>query len=91
MAEKKCTKCGESRAVESFHRRSSSGDGLATWCKSCCKEYSKAYRAENTEKEMAYLDENSERIKARNAEYYKRNRARIRAKQNADPSCICSM
>lgn len=37
-ATKVCTRCGKQLPVDQFSRRSSSVDGLQTWCKSCQRE-----------------------------------------------------
>ena len=47
---KRCSKCGEAKAAESFYRDAHSRDGLQSWCKACRK----AYIAENREQVSAY-------------------------------------
>lgn len=32
---KKCSKCGEVKPIEAFHRKSCSPDGLQSYCKDC--------------------------------------------------------
>ena len=39
---KRCTKCGEEKPREGFHRWNK-GDGRQPWCKACRKEYDRAY------------------------------------------------
>ncbi len=41
---KRCTKCGEIKAVSEFHRCFSKKDGRHTHCKTCCKAYAKVMR-----------------------------------------------
>lgn len=38
QATKVCTRCGKQLPVDQFSRRSSSADGLQTWCKTCQRE-----------------------------------------------------
>ena len=41
---KVCSKCGEEKSISEFHKDKSTKDGLKSYCKSCAKEYKKAYR-----------------------------------------------
>ncbi len=36
---KKCPKCGEVRGVGEWYKNKTKRDGLASWCKECCKLY----------------------------------------------------
>jgi hypothetical protein len=45
MATKKCTRCAKRRKVEMFHRDRTMKDGLSSWCKTCTREYDRAYAA----------------------------------------------
>lgn len=33
---KRCPKCSQTKALDSFHRHKNRPDGLTGWCKSCC-------------------------------------------------------
>ncbi len=46
---KKCSSCGESCALEDFHRNARSGDGRCSRCKRCAKEVAKSHYAKNRE------------------------------------------
>ena len=35
MGFKVCTKCKESKSIESFYKQTKASDGLNTWCKTC--------------------------------------------------------
>lgn len=39
QGEKQCTKCGEYKEVEHFHKYSKAQDQLKPWCKPCVKDY----------------------------------------------------
>lgn len=41
---KQCTRCRKRRKVEQFYRDKHVKDGLSSWCKTCTREYDKAYR-----------------------------------------------
>jgi hypothetical protein len=43
---KRCSKCGETKAHSEFHKYKR-GDGFQPWCKSCRKEYDRAYNLRN--------------------------------------------
>jgi hypothetical protein len=49
---KSCTRCGEEKSVESFHRSSSSKDGFQYECKSCSKKRQR--EPKNAEKRRRY-------------------------------------
>jgi hypothetical protein len=42
---KKCTRCAKRRKVEMFYRDRTMKDGISCWCKTCTKEYDRAYAA----------------------------------------------
>lgn len=51
---KKCSKCGEIKAVELFYKRAASNDGLMPICKYCSNFKSKRFKANNKDKVSAY-------------------------------------
>lgn len=55
---KKCSKCGETKELEEFHKDKSRKDGRTSKCKVCVSAY---YQA-NKEKRLAYLKANKEKI-----------------------------
>ena len=62
--EKSCTMCKETLSLESFHKNSSSKDGLRSQCKSCKNTSDKVYRVENkvevSERQKLYYHNNKE-------------------------------
>ena len=48
--EKKCTKCGEVKALDLFSNRKTGKDGKNSQCKECAKEATREWRLENPEK-----------------------------------------
>ena len=40
-ATKRCTKCGEAKALGEFHRQAANKDGRCPWCRSCWSAYSR--------------------------------------------------
>jgi len=54
MANKKCSKCGETKPLSEFHQRKNSKDGHQGWCKSCAITNSVAYHKANPERKIAY-------------------------------------
>ena len=47
---KTCTKCGEVKALDAFHKNSTRKDGICEICKACVQARGKTYRAANSEK-----------------------------------------
>lgn len=68
MAEgtKTCTRCGETKPLDGFHRAKSGKSGRQSHCKACRAEY----RAE-------YYERNREAERARNADWYAANRESV--------------
>lgn len=58
-----CSKCGECKQHNSFHKKNDSRDGLHSACRECRKAYSRQH-----------YQANSDNIKAKVAEYEKKNR-----------------
>ena len=67
VLQKKCTRCGDHKPVESFRENLRYADGRVNWCDPCAK----AYRAEH------YL-RNKERVTRQNAAWYADNKDRVR-------------
>lgn len=51
---KTCTKCGETKPMDDFHRQSAAPSGRAAECRVCNAARSRAYRARNLERLQAY-------------------------------------
>lgn len=68
MKTKICSKCKEEKSITEFHKNKNHKDGLAHWCKECCKEYHKKYYQENREKLLKQSKEYSR-------EYYQKKKA----------------
>jgi len=98
MTEKRCTKCGETKAVTEFRKDANGRDGLRAQCKACGRAYSKAYCETNPDKIKAYskacYNADPEKHRARRRAYYKVNSERERAYQKAeyaaDPEKFCA-
>ena len=72
-----CTKCGETKTLDEFHRRKDSRDGLRCSCKDCRNEGRRKWGAENREKERArnhkYRSENSDKERERHRRWSEAN------------------
>lgn len=75
---KRCTKCGEEKPRDQFHRNPNNKDGLATWCKVCACEHTRNWRKANLERarENARIArrENKEKERESDRLYYARNK-----------------
>jgi hypothetical protein len=86
---KVCTKCGEWKKFEEFHKKKTTADGYQYYCKECCKKYKRKYydsnRKEIIEKTRIYKQENHEKLKDKiketNKEYYRTHSMEILEKQ----------
>lgn len=88
---KACTKCGETKPLDEYHREKRTRDGRVSHCKACVSAARAEYYTANRERISARKAEYSARadVKASkaeyNAEYYKDNREAIRARLQANP------
>lgn len=69
MTTKTCTKCGETKPTDQFHKCRSSRDGLQSSCTTCTDAMSRAYYEANREhivaQKRAYNEVNRDKINAR--------------------------
>jgi hypothetical protein len=77
---KTCTKCGQTKTIEQFHRDRGKRDGRATQCKQCASAYHREYRKANQERlslqQRAWREANPERNKAMQRAWREANRER---------------
>ena len=80
MAEKKCSKCGETKGFPEFNKRSSSKDGLNCQCKSCCRAYreTESAREKATIGRRKWKEANPERAAEHNRKWRESNPERHR-------------
>jgi 5-methylcytosine-specific restriction endonuclease McrA len=72
VTEKRCSKCGETKPTDAFHKHKGHGDGLASECKLCSSIAGKAWYAANLDKARAgNKASRGAHLEAR-TEYYKR-------------------
>jgi len=80
---KVCSKCGETKPVNEFHKLKHGKYGVRTACKVCSKAYSAKYYAENVEKERSRMakwrSENAEKHLACVKKWQRANPDRKRA------------
>lgn len=80
-AEKRCTKCGETKPLDEFHKDRSQPDGRCPRCKVCKKRAARKYFRANQEERVKYGREykakNPEKIRACTKKYYEANREKI--------------
>ena len=73
---KKCTKCGEAKALELFHKKAQRKDGRQSHCASCCSALQKERFANNESyiaKSRQYTVDNKAKLKAYSAAYIVKN------------------
>lgn len=78
MEQRTCASCGETKAIEDFHRDSRSTGGRRASCKTCRSESVKAWYYRNADRQRARqrerAAENREQIRVDNRERYWRER-----------------
>ena len=74
MSGKRCTGCGEVKAVEDFSRDKAKKDGLTPRCKACHRRYREENREAIAEKDRRYYEENCEAIAEYNRRWREENR-----------------
>lgn len=67
--EKKCTKCGEVKSLDSFGKRKDCKDGLRCQCKECRNEKVKKWRESNKEYVKEYREANKEYVNKQNKKW----------------------
>lgn len=81
---KLCSKCGESKSPNEFHKRKDSPDGLRKECKICMNKKSLNYYNENktslTLYKRNYYSENLEKVKKSQKKYYNKNKDKFKQK-----------
>ena len=72
---KTCTKCGESKPLDEFHRDKARRDGREPRCKTCRRAQASEYyaRADVKARKSEYYSQNRDAILARKAEYWQAN------------------
>ncbi len=78
MTEKKCTKCGEVKALDLFNKNKSTKSGLQERCRECQKATAKAYRDKYADKLRQYYLDNAEKMRLKSSAWYKSNTERAR-------------
>lgn len=77
MSGKRCSGCGEVKAVEAFSRNRSTRDGLNRRCKACKHRYYEENREAFADRTRRYREENREAELERNRRYYEENREAV--------------
>lgn len=98
MAEKKCTRCGETKPVTEFPNDRSRKDGKFPHCKECNRKHASEWRSENPDgfkkyykdnkdavlsKTQAWRNENLEHTRSYAREYYAANTSEQRQRSRA--------
>jgi 5-methylcytosine-specific restriction endonuclease McrA len=80
---KRCSKCGESKPIDSFTRNKHKADGRDNKCRACRAAYYVANSAWITEKNRIWKTRNSEKVRAIKQAHYASNAEAIRAQKRA--------
>lgn len=80
LVTKLCTKCGETKPVECFAKRTGVASGLQSKCRDCGRKYKQANREKILEQGRIYREANKEQIALGIKRWEEKNRDRVRAK-----------
>lgn len=79
---KACTRCGETKPLDDFHR---TPRGRAYWCKSCLREYQREYRRRNPDVQRRakkkWREANPDKVREEQRRWYHRNLEKAREYQ----------
>jgi len=78
MQTKKCSKCGEVKAVSEFYKDKYSKDGVRSSCKECKKQYYKANNEKILGQKKQHYKANKKKIKKYNKQYQQANKEKIK-------------
>ena len=80
----KCSKCGEIKPIEVFHKRAKCKDGYSNVCMVCSNKYNDKWKEENREQHLAsrkaWYNANRDTERERMLAYSKKNYSRLHAK-----------
>lgn len=78
---KTCTKCGETKPLDGFHKAKGGRYGVNSKCKPCVAENHRRYREKNRDKiaeqHRHYWKENRDKLAEKRRRYYEANRDKI--------------
>ena len=78
---KTCTKCGETKPLDDFHRHRGKSDGRRSWCRECAVERQRRYYEENRDKvrerQRRWREANRDKVLERKRRYYEANRDKV--------------
>ena len=75
---KRCSKCGEEKALGEFNTRPGAPDGLRAECKKCHSAYNNAYYKKHKPEARSYREANKVQIAEGNKRYREENKERLR-------------
>jgi hypothetical protein len=78
MDTKTCSKCGEAKLLDDFHKQAKARDGYRAHCKVCALAQAAAYRLRNIDacraRDKAHYKKNKEAHRAKNSKWYQDNK-----------------
>ena len=82
---KTCTKCGETKPLDDFHRNRTKASGWRSRCRECDAKCRRRYYEENRDKVLEnrrrYYEENRDKVLENQRRYLEKNRDKVREYQ----------
>ena len=74
--QKKCCRCNQVKIKNLFHKRSNTASGLASWCKSCIKDYNLINKEKRAKQTKDYYLKNKAKLNSYRVEYEQQRRSK---------------
>lgn len=85
--EMKCSRCGEIKSIDDFHKRRDRPSGRASHCKECDRkrgqEYRKKHQTKFAKNRRIWIEQNPEKLMVYKLKYREKNAEKIRAYEQA--------
>lgn len=81
MSTKTCTKCKETKPIDSYSKDKKTKDGYDVCCKSCKREYKLLHKDRDKKQGLLYREQNRLKLNKQSKEYYSNNKDHVKSYQ----------
>lgn len=79
MSTKTCTKCKETKSIDSYSKDKKTKDGYDVCCKACKRVYKLLNKERDKKQGLLYREQNRLKLNNQNKEYYLNNKERVKS------------